>query len=105
MPDRPPPERTRTDRDALRDALLLGQPMTARELSQMAGLSEDAVYQHLPHLVKSAKSEGATLEIEPAECLKCGFVFEDRKRFTRPGKCPECKETRISPPSFRWIAD
>lgn len=103
MPDRPPPERTRTDRDALREALALGQPLTVRELSQLAGLSEDAVYKHLEHLVKSVKAEGGTIEIEPAECLGCGFVFTDRRRFTRPGKCPECRASRIAPPSFRLV--
>lgn len=100
---RPPPERTRTDRDALREALAEGAPLTVRELSQLAGLSEDQVVSHLEHLVKSVKAEGGKLLIEPAECLACGYVFEGRTRFKKPGRCPECKESRISPASIQWV--
>jgi predicted Zn-ribbon and HTH transcriptional regulator len=102
---RPPPERTRTDREALREALGAGVPLTVRELSKLAGLSEDQVVQHLEHLTKSIKAEGGKLVVEPAECLGCGYVFEGRTRFTKPGKCPECKETRVAPPSVQWVKE
>jgi transcriptional regulator len=32
--------------------------------------------------------------IEPAKCKQCGFVF-DEDRLAKPGKCPECKGTRL----------
>jgi transcriptional regulator len=100
---RSPPARTRTDRQALREALVPGVPMTVRELSQMAGLAEDAVHRHLEHLVRSIEAEGGSVEVVPAECLNCGFTFESRSRTTRPGKCPQCRGNRILPPSFRYL--
>lgn len=78
--------------------------MTVRELSQSAGISEDAVHQHLEHLIRSIRAEGGEVEIIPPECLNCGFTF-DSGRTTKPGKCPECKGTRILPPSIRVLAD
>jgi predicted Zn-ribbon and HTH transcriptional regulator len=100
---RPPPERTRTDRDALREALTEGVPLTVRELSKLAGLSEDHVIQHLEHLTKSIKAEGGKLVVEPAECMGCGYVFEGRTRFTKPSRCPECRESRVAPPSIQLV--
>jgi transcriptional regulator len=77
--------------------------MTIRDLSQAARLSEDAVRRHLEHLVRSLEAEGGTVTVVPPECLGCGFVFEGRARTTKPGKCPECRGTRVLPPSFQWI--
>ena len=99
------PERTRTDRDALREALAEGVPLTIRELSKLAGLSEEQVEGHLEHLTKSVKAEGKRLVIEPAECLSCGYVFEGRTRFRKPSRCPECKKSHISPPSVQIAGD
>jgi hypothetical protein len=75
--------------------------LTAKELSARVGISEKDVAGHLEHLEKSLKAGGAALEVIPAECLACGFVFKERKRLTRPGSCPECRSTRIEPPAFR----
>jgi predicted Zn-ribbon and HTH transcriptional regulator len=75
-----------------------------RELSQLAGISEDAVHQHLEHLIKSVKAEGGRIDVHPAECLGCGFAFADRKKLHRPGRCPECRGTRIAPASFEFVA-
>jgi hypothetical protein len=74
---------------------------TARELSARVGISEKDVAGHLEHLEKSLRAGGAALEVLPAECLACGFVFRERKRLSRPGSCPECRSTRIDPPAFR----
>ncbi|MEZ4238554.1 MAG: transcriptional regulator [Myxococcota bacterium] len=100
---RNPPERTRTDRDALRAAFASGVPLTVRQLSQLAGLSEEAVLRHLEHLAKSVKAEGAKFVVHPAECVACGYVFDDRKRLTKPSRCPECRATRVDPPSFEVV--
>jgi predicted Zn-ribbon and HTH transcriptional regulator len=105
VPPRSPPERTRTDRTALRDAFAAaGAPLTVRELSQLAGLAERAVHQHLEHLIKSVKAEGGKIVVHPAECMGCGFVFEDRTRVSRPGRCPECRGSRIAPASYEYVA-
>jgi len=75
--------------------------MNAIELSQDLGIREKEVYEHLPHIALSVASQGKMLVIEPSRCLKCGYIFEGRKRFTRPGRCPQCRETHIQRPTFR----
>jgi hypothetical protein len=77
--------------------------MTVRELSQAAGLAEDAVHRHLEYLIRSIEAEGNEVEMVPPECLSCGFTFGARSRTTKPGKCPECRGTRILPPSIRVV--
>ncbi len=94
-----PPERRSTVRDALQKALEAG-PATARELSREVGVSEKEIADHLEHLARSLEGEGRRLLIEPAECIACGYVFEDRRRFETPSRCPECQSERIEPPVF-----
>ena len=99
-----PQARSSTVRSALKAALRTAsreEARTAKELSAAVGISEKDVAEHLAHLERSLKPEGLRLEVTPAECLACGFVFRDRKRFTRPGACPTCRSTRIDPPAFR----
>lgn len=99
---RAPPARAETTREALRALLRQAlQPLTLRELSQQAAVSEREVLDHLEHLERSLSRSGAELAIEPARCLACGFAFEQRTRFKKPGRCPACKATRITPPRFR----
>jgi predicted Zn-ribbon and HTH transcriptional regulator len=98
--DKPqPPERTETVRDAIA-AELRGQPLTARELSERVRIPEREVADHLDHLARSARGRGERLVVAPPRCLACGFAFDVRERFTRPGKCPSCRATRIAPPRF-----
>jgi transcriptional regulator len=107
MTQRPPPlpppvpsERAATVREALCEELRQGF-CTAKELSTRVGISEKDVAAHLEHLAKSLKARVETLEVQPPSCIACGFSFKHRSRMTRPGKCPECGETRIDPPQFR----
>ncbi len=79
---------------------LMEREMTAIDLSQEVGIQEKEVYAHLPHIARSVASQGNKLVVELPRCLKCGFVFEGRKRFTRPGRCPKCRETHIQSPSY-----
>lgn len=82
-------------------ALLLEREMSALELSQTLGIQEKEVTTHLPHIARSAAGQGKRLVIRPPRCLACGYVFENRSRFTRPGRCPRCKQTRVERPAFR----
>ncbi|TNE44240.1 MAG: transcriptional regulator [Deltaproteobacteria bacterium] len=96
---RPPREQSNTPRQSLLQ-WLNDEPLTARDLSQMAGMSEKDVYAHLPHLAKSLKQQGLRLEVLPAGCQSCGYLFEERAQFTKPSRCPECRRERIDPPAF-----
>ena len=81
--------------------LLTENELDARELSRELGIQEKEVYEHLNHIARSLAAKGSKINIRPSECLKCGFVFEDRKRFTRPSRCPRCRESHLINPSYK----
>lgn len=98
-PPAAPKERTETVREAIRRILTQGSA-TAKELSGAVGIREKDVEEHLEHLEKTLRHEGQHLGVEPANCLSCGYVFADRKRYSRPSACPKCRETHIDPPIY-----
>jgi predicted Zn-ribbon and HTH transcriptional regulator len=80
--------------------LLTNEEMDARQLSQIVGVKEKEVIGHLAHIARSLAVKSKKLTIRPAECLLCGYVFEKRQRFTRPGRCPRCKKSHLQHPVF-----
>ena len=84
---------------------LEAEPMTARDISKALRISEKDACSHLPSVEKSIRHQGKQIKITPCRCLNCGFVFKDRKSFKKPGKCPECKKSRIEPPVFEVVDD
>lgn len=94
-----PPARGETVRRRIL-ALLSDRPLTARQISARAGIPEKEVVAHLPHIGKTAGTLGGRLEVTPAECRRCGFVFRKRKKPARPGRCPVCRGESISEPLF-----
>jgi predicted Zn-ribbon and HTH transcriptional regulator len=81
--------------------LLVEQEMNAIDLSKSLAIREKEVYEHLPHIARSVGAQGKKLILNASECLACGYVFENRKRFTRPSRCPKCKATHITRPTYR----
>ena len=75
--------------------------MTALDISRAVHISEKDVYRHLAHIQKSVAGQGRKLSFNPSTCLACGFTFTDRRRLTKPGRCPRCRESRIEHPLFR----
>lgn len=96
-------EETETTRRQIRTLLEEG-PCTAKEISSFVHRPEKEVESHLEHLRKSLRSEGRRLDLIPAECRGCGFVFRKRDRLKAPTRCPVCKGEAISDPSFRVAA-
>ncbi|UCF73252.1 MAG: ArsR family transcriptional regulator [Deltaproteobacteria bacterium] len=92
--------RARTIRQQIVD-LLSEDEMSARELSQAIGIREKEVYDHLFHVARSTAAQSKRLILQPSRCLMCGYVFEDRKRLTRPGRCPRCKGSHLQQPTYR----
>ena len=82
-------------------ALLTEVEMSARDLSQAIGIREKEVVQHLVHVEKTVASQKKKLVIRPFQCLDCEYMFKERKRYTRPGRCPRCKGTHVETPTFR----
>jgi predicted Zn-ribbon and HTH transcriptional regulator len=85
-------------------SLLSAQELDARDLSQELGLKEKEIYEHLVHVERSVAASRGRFVITPSQCLLCGYVFEDRRRFTRPGRCPQCRRSKIQNPSFRILS-
>jgi len=81
-------------------ALLIEGPISAKEISAAVSLPEKEVAGHLEHIHRSLHVTGALLEVEPAECRHCGFVFVKRERMSAPGRCPVCRHEAISDPLF-----
>jgi transcriptional regulator len=79
-------------------------PLSALDLSGLVGIPEKEVAGHLEHIRQSLHRSGTRLLVQPAECTKCGFVFEKRERLTRPGKCPVCRGESIHAPLFSLAA-
>jgi hypothetical protein len=93
------PEAHDTIRQSIIYALEDG-PLSAIGVSGMVGIPEKEVAGHLEHIRTSLHRTGRKFIVQPAECAKCGFVFEKRGRLTRPGRCPACRSESIHAPLF-----
>jgi len=98
-----PIARHETVRQSIQHALEQ-EELTAADIGQRLGLREREVVGHLDHLQRSLAHAGMWLEVVPAECRGCGFVFKQRERLGRPSACPKCRSERIEPPRFRIVA-
>ncbi|RLB90357.1 MAG: transcriptional regulator [Deltaproteobacteria bacterium] len=83
--------------------ILSRQECSVRDLSRMLGIREKEVYDHLSHIQRSVASRKRKLVISPSRCLSCGYVFETRKRFTRPSRCPHCRSERIQGAKYKIV--
>jgi len=78
--------------------LLSKQAMTVRELAEWFHADAKDIIIDLEHVSQSVKP--AKLAMEPSMCRLCEFVFKERERLKRPGKCPECNSEKITEPVF-----
>ena len=76
-------------------------PRTASSLARELGLDRRDMADELQHIVRSARTAGYEVMVEPARCKSCGFLFGETK-LTKPGKCPSCKGTRLYEPLIRF---
>ena len=93
-----PPERTLRQRIM---ELLTGTRLATHQLAQMLGIPERQVEDHLMHAVKSiVRDKTRRFILEPSRCQDCDFVFRDRRRLTRPSRCPHCRSEGITAPRY-----
>jgi len=79
--------------------VLSREPRSVSRLSREIGLSRAEVEDALRHMIRSARAAGHHIVVVPARCRSCGFTF-DENRLTKPGKCPECRNSRIFEPQI-----
>lgn len=82
--------------------LLTYEPRSVSSLARELGLGRADLEDDLRHMLRSAAARGDRIEILPARCKACGFEFGP-ERLAKPGKCPECKGSRILEAMIRII--
>jgi predicted Zn-ribbon and HTH transcriptional regulator len=81
--------------------LLIGARLSSYQLAQMLSLPERQVEAHLTHVVMTlARDRSRRFVLEPSACSDCGFVFRDRRKLTKPSRCPRCRGERLSDPRY-----
>ncbi|MDD5225270.1 MAG: transcriptional regulator [bacterium] len=95
-------ERNQTVRRSIIE-LISEQELSAREISAAIGIREKEVFDHLEHIEKSLQARKQKLVITPAQCLSCDYVFTDRRRLSKPGRCPQCKHEHLADPLYRIL--
>ena len=81
------------------------QEMDLGQLADRVALTEKEALSHLPHIQKTTAAKGSRLRIRSAHCDGCGYAFTSRKRISPPGRCPKCKQSRISGPWYSVAED
>ena len=74
--------------------LLSLEPRSASSLAREMGLHRTDIEEDLRHALRSARAAGHRIEIIPARCKDCGFIFGS-DRLAKPGRCPSCKGSRL----------
>jgi predicted Zn-ribbon and HTH transcriptional regulator len=77
--------------------LLSFEPRSVSSLAREMGMSRGDMEEDLRHAIRSAQAQGHAIEVVPARCKQCGFVFGADK-LSKPSRCPSCKATRVFEP-------
>ncbi len=80
--------------------LLSSEPRSASSLARELGITRGDVEDDLRHALRSARAAGHQIEVVPARCKACDFVFSEEK-LMKPSRCPACKATRLYEPMIR----
>lgn len=76
------------------------EPVSVRDISKQAGLSEKEIIRHLEHIRRTLQQQNARLHCIPASCRACGFAFTKRQGVKKPSRCPICRSEYLQPPLF-----
>jgi predicted Zn-ribbon and HTH transcriptional regulator len=80
--------------------LLSHEPRSASSIARELGMTRGDVEADLRHALRSARAAGHQVEVIPARCKQCDFVFSEEK-LSKPSRCPACKATRLYEPMIR----
>jgi predicted Zn-ribbon and HTH transcriptional regulator len=65
-------------------------------------ISVKVLEEDLRHIERSVRTGGRRLVVRQATCDACEFVFK-KTAFHPPGRCPSCRDRRITGPWFRIV--
>ena len=74
--------------------LLSNEPRSVSSLARELGTTRADVELDLQHLFRTVRAAGHTVEIIPARCKSCHYVFGS-DRLLKPSRCPSCKGARL----------
>jgi predicted Zn-ribbon and HTH transcriptional regulator len=80
--------------------LLSNEFRSVSSLARELGMRRSDVEDDLRHLLRSARAAGHDIEIVPARCKSCDFVFSEDK-LAKPTRCPACRGSRLYEPMIR----
>jgi predicted Zn-ribbon and HTH transcriptional regulator len=80
--------------------LLSHEPRSVSSLARELGTTRGDMEEDLRHAIRSARAQGHEIEVIPARCKACDFVFGEDK-LSKPSRCPACKGTRLFEPMIR----
>lgn len=79
--------------------LLSETPRSVSSIAREMGIRRGDAEDDLRHALRSAAAAGHRVEVIPARCKDCGFLFGD-DRLTKPGRCPSCQGSRLFEPQI-----
>ncbi|MFX0183464.1 MAG: HTH domain-containing protein [Candidatus Hodarchaeota archaeon] len=91
----------KTRREKIIKLLTENDNMTLQELADLLQTSVKTVVEDLNNVRKTIRHERLRIEVRPASCIQCGYIFTGRSRISDPHKCPKCHAERINPQGFR----
>jgi predicted Zn-ribbon and HTH transcriptional regulator len=77
--------------------VLSHEPRSVSSIARELGLRRADVEDDLRHALRSARAAGHQIDIVPARCKSCNFVFGEDK-LAKPSRCPACRGTRLFEP-------
>jgi predicted Zn-ribbon and HTH transcriptional regulator len=80
--------------------LLSAEPRSVSSLARELGMTRGDVEDDLRHAIRSARTQGHDVQVIPARCKACDFVFGEEK-LMKPSRCPACKGSRLYEPMVR----
>ena len=95
----------KTRREKIVDLLSENEDMTLQEMADLTNFAVKTIANDLDSVRKSIKSENKRIEVNPATCMGCNYIFSGRNRISDPSKCPECHSERIAPQKFRIVSN
>jgi len=94
----------KTRRELIVELLSKNEKMTIQELADFTKASVKTVAMDIDSVRKTIKYDNKRIEVNPASCMSCNYVFSGRGRISDPHKCPECHSERINPQKFRIVS-